>query len=160
MVEFDDSVNVDVIGESPMKIGTVESWWTGGSTALLDAIGKSISIGERLLKETKAKDQSVLVLILSDGEENASVEWEGETLKEKMKNLEETNLWTFTFIGGSLQVKEMHTLGFTAGNTMSCSFTTNSMSHSSTSSLNSYDVYNKARLRGATSVKDYFKGDK
>jgi uncharacterized protein YegL len=77
---------------------TVEDYVTEGSTAMRDAIGYTV---EKLLKTTDSKDDDVayLVVIISDGEENASRHYSVESLKELIQSVQKTGKWTFTYMG-------------------------------------------------------------
>ena len=66
------------------------------STPLYDAMG--ISMGKLSTELTGLSDCNVLVTILTDGEENASVEYSSELIRKMVENLEKQN-WTFTYIG-------------------------------------------------------------
>jgi uncharacterized protein YegL len=74
-----------------------------GSTALLDAIGKSIyqikSDFEPALSNDKA---SVVMVIITDGEENASRFYTYHEIARMIKELDETEKWTFSFLGADL----------------------------------------------------------
>merc|ERR1719499_2133813 len=67
---------------------------TEGSTALLDAIGKMLV---SLEKNMENQDVQVLVLIITDGEENASSEWTKTSVKSLVSRLEEEKGWKFIF---------------------------------------------------------------
>ena len=71
---------------------------TEGSTALLDAIGLSISD----LKENKATEDDVVMVIITDGEENASQYFSFEQIAESIRQLKATEQWTFTFLGADI----------------------------------------------------------
>ena len=75
-----------------------------GSTALLDAIGKTInSVGERLNKiDEKDKPCKVIVNIVTNGEENSSREFTYEKIKEMVKVQQDTYSWEFIFIGANI----------------------------------------------------------
>ncbi|HNX78841.1 MAG TPA: VWA domain-containing protein [Prolixibacteraceae bacterium] len=67
-------------------------------TPLFDAMGFSLI---RLKKEVENyTDYNVLVTILTDGEENASREYDGEAIKKLIEELSLKN-WTFTYIGAN-----------------------------------------------------------
>jgi len=172
IIEFDDRVMVDGSLISEVQSGPtsrdfsydvrdvveLNSWWCGGSTALRDAIGAAYQLGTVLLSNNAdIEDQSVLVMILTDGEENNSLEWSDEMIKSKIKELEDSGKWTFTFMGGQLQASEMITkMGFARGNTMSMSQTTASYSASSKMSNAGLDKYYMMRKRGETATKEFF----
>lgn len=74
-----------------------------GSTALLDAIGKSIyqiksDFGPALLND----EASVVMVIITDGEENASRFYTYHEIARIIKELDETEKWTFSFLGADL----------------------------------------------------------
>merc|ERR1719159_379112 len=67
---------------------------TEGSTALLDAVGKMLV---SLEKNMGNQDVQVLVLIITDGEENSSSEWSKSSVKSLVSSLEEEKGWRFIF---------------------------------------------------------------
>jgi uncharacterized protein YegL len=75
-----------------------------GSTPLFDAMGSGIAIIENGLKGVT--DYNVLVTILTDGEENASKEYTGSSIKQKVEELKKNN-WTFTYIGTDHDIEKM-----------------------------------------------------
>jgi hypothetical protein len=73
-------------------------------TPLFDAMGFSIS---KLKQYLEGKESySVLVTILTDGEENASKEYTGLAIKNLVEELKQQN-WTFTYIGADHDVEKM-----------------------------------------------------
>lgn len=72
-------------------------------TPLFDAIGLSVNHLKKGLKELKESEYHVLVTILTDGEENASEEFNQQLIKSMVDELKETN-WTFTYIGANHDV--------------------------------------------------------
>lgn len=73
------------------------------STPLYDAMGFSITKLRQVL-EGKT-DYDVLVTILTDGEENASKEYSGRSIKKLINELK-LNRWTFTYIGTDHDVEK------------------------------------------------------
>ena len=71
---------------------TREEYFVRGSTALLDAIGRTIT---SLDKEI---DNKVLFVIMTDGMENSSIEFS----KTQIKNMIENHTWEFIFIGANI----------------------------------------------------------
>ena len=139
------------------EVKPLTDWWTLGATSLRDAIGAAVAIGSTLLADHDTDDQSVLVMILTDGEENNSKEWTDDMVKEKIKQLEDSGRWTFTFMGGQLQANDMITkMGFSAGNTRSMSQTTASWSASSKISNYGLDKYYMMRKAGTLGTKEFF----
>lgn len=73
------------------------------STPLFDAMGNSLN---RLKYElVERSNYNVLVTIITDGEENASKEFNGKTVKKLVSELKNKN-WTFTYIGANHDVEK------------------------------------------------------
>jgi hypothetical protein len=74
-----------------------------GSTALHDAIGRTVSdLGRELsIKNPQDRPDRVLVLIITDGFENASKEYNAAKISEMIKHQQEKYSWEFMFLGTS-----------------------------------------------------------
>lgn len=119
LVQFDDIYENVYEGK---KLSDVEDLTSAiyvprGTTALLDAIGKTItSIEDRISKE-KVKTDLVIVAVMTDGEENSSEEYsrdvifsliEGKKAKKRGKAK-----WQFVFLGANQDaIKNGGTMGF------------------------------------------------
>jgi Mg-chelatase subunit ChlD len=84
-----------------------EKYRTGGSTALLDAIGLTIDH----LDDEKEKSQKVLFYITTDGMENSSHEYSYKMIKKMIEHKQKEN-WTFNFLASEIDEKEV---GFNLG---------------------------------------------
>ena len=71
---------------------TEKEYWPRGTTALLDAIGKTITSFERKI------DGKALVVIMTDGYENASVEFS----KKQIKEMIDKHDWEFIYLGAEI----------------------------------------------------------
>lgn len=95
-----------------------------GMTALLDAIGSTIaSVGEHLaaLPEDDRPGEVVLV-ILTDGHENASKEWTLEAVKESITHQRENYGWVVVFLGADQDaITVAHGMGIGADTSLSYS---------------------------------------
>lgn len=83
--------NVRASNANPLK---AKDYNPCGATPLYDAIGMGITKINALTTE----DDSVLVTIITDGEENCSEEYNLKMIKNLIEKLKKQN-WTFTFIG-------------------------------------------------------------
>lgn len=83
--------NVRASNANPLK---AKDYNPCGATPLYDAIGMGIAKINALTTE----DDSVLVTIITDGEENCSEEYSLKMIKNLIDKLKKQN-WTFTFIG-------------------------------------------------------------
>ena len=74
-----------------------------GTTALLDAVGRTIdTVGARLSKTPESKRPSkVLFVVVTDGHENASHEYTHARIREMIKHQREKYSWEFVFLGAS-----------------------------------------------------------
>jgi len=104
---------------------TQETFITWGSTALLDAIGKTINrVGRRLadMHEDDRPDK-VIIVVVTDGQENASEEFSGQQIREMIDHQTGKYNWEFVFVGanqdailsgGKLGIDKGRSLNYTA----------------------------------------------
>ncbi len=81
---------------------TKQDYRPGGSTPLYDAMGKAVSHLDGCINEGDA----VLVTVITDGMENASVEYSGRAVKELVARQREKG-WTFAYIGANQDAVEV-----------------------------------------------------
>lgn len=83
-------------------------YYVRGSTALLDAIGKTIlDVGNRLAQTEEIKKPSkVFFVITTDGHENASKEFNYKKINELIKHQTEKYAWEFIFLGANIDSKK------------------------------------------------------
>jgi len=81
-----------------------ETYVPRGSTALLDAVGRTIdTIGQRLSRTPEdQRPAQVIVAILTDGKENASREYTHARVANKIKHQQEQYGWQFVFLGANM----------------------------------------------------------
>lgn len=91
----------DVKGVRPI---TEKEYFVGGNTALLDAIGKTINkIGnaqKHICDEQRAN--KVLFVIITDGMENSSREFDYDKIKEMIETQKKAHDWEFLFLGANI----------------------------------------------------------
>jgi len=102
---------------------TDKIWFARGTTALYDALGKTINTEKaNLAKFGDEKPAKVLVCIVTDGQENASHEFKIDDIRKLIKDCEDDN-WNFLYlaanqdafaVGSSFGVSVGNTLNFTA----------------------------------------------
>jgi len=98
--------------EEMMNVETAKIDWSAiypvGMTALFDAIGESIAFVKKNAKEgLEENDSDVVLLVLTDGHENASKTHSGMDVKEMIQACEQTEKWNFLFLGAGLDVTEV-----------------------------------------------------
>ena len=111
--------NVNVKQVAPLSLTT---YTPNGGTNLMDAIGQTLNRINQLLSAHEQADRpGVLVVIITDGAENASREFSGEQIKSMVKAAETAD-WTFTFLGANVDSFHMgSTFGMNASNTVNYS---------------------------------------
>lgn len=99
--QFDDIYEVVFAGKTLQEAPdlTAKTFVPRGSTALLDAIGRTLNEqGQRIASEKWA--DLVVVCVITDGGENASREYSREKVKEMTKHAED-NGWKFVFLAAN-----------------------------------------------------------
>ncbi len=83
---------------------TDKEYAVGGSTALLDAIGRTIRKIGNVQKHTAEgfRAEKVLFVIITDGEENASREYSADRIREMIRRQKEEYGWEFIFLGANI----------------------------------------------------------
>lgn len=109
-----NNVDINDVDETNIK----KRWIPRGTTALLDAIGKTINTTKQeynLLGDVKPT--RTLCVIVTDGLENASKEYSHDMIKNLIKDCEE-NGWTFIYLAANQDAFEVgSSLGINGGNT-------------------------------------------
>ena len=105
LVLFDDEylVAAQSLPVQELVALTRETYVPRNTTALLDAIGRTINALGQRLAQTPEEDRpgQVIVTILTDGLENASQTFTWEDVAAKIKDQTETYRWTFLFLGAN-----------------------------------------------------------
>jgi len=113
---------------------TAEQYEPRGMTPYYDALGECI-------RRVETKDRSVLCVVITDGEENASREFDLNAIKAMVKEKEDKDHWTFVYLGADLG-QQVYTqaaaTGGLAGNTVSY-----------TNSANTYRVLGNVTMKRA-----------
>lgn len=104
----------DHVPLNEIPVLTTNDYYPSGTTALLDAIGITINrIGERLSKTPEdERPEQVMIMITTDGLENASKEYTYQQVNEMIQHQQEKYSWVFMFLGAGMDaVKEASNLG-------------------------------------------------
>lgn len=127
-----------------------------GLTALYDAVGTTITKLKNI-KDYDDENTSFLIIIITDGFENASKEYNSESISKLITELQETNRWTFTYLGSNQDLaKVKDILKIPEGNMMSFVSTHDGTSWAVNSATVSTAYYMSSRTGGNTSVTDYY----
>lgn len=116
--QFDDVYEVVHDGKPIEDVPPLnyETYAPRGSTALLDAIGRTINVVGKRLHDTPEDQRParVAVVILTDGQENASREFSRDQIKEMINTQRVLFNWEFIFLAaGQEAIREGQNLGMT-----------------------------------------------
>jgi len=105
LVQFDDQYQVDYTETPIVAVAelTPDRYQPRGSTALLDAIGQTIdAIGNRLsARPERDRPEKVIVVIITDGEENASRMFNAHQISQKIAHQRDVYKWEILFVGSN-----------------------------------------------------------
>lgn len=92
---------IDIKAISPI---TEKEYQVGGSTALLDAIGRTINKIINVQKHTvdDYRAEKVMFVIITDGEENSSREYTADKIRALIERQKEKKAWEFIFLGANI----------------------------------------------------------
>lgn len=96
---------VDIQRVEPM---TSAQYYARGTTALMDAIGNTLNrVGARLAATPEEERPSqVIVVITTDGYENASVEFNKSQIKQMIEHQTNKYSWKFMFLGANIDAAQ------------------------------------------------------
>ena len=98
----------DAVPANEVSELTEETYVPNNMTAMLDAIGDSIQrLQSRAGDEIRADKATAVVVILTDGYENASTRYTYAKISSMIKELEATGDWTFSFLGADIDADAM-----------------------------------------------------
>jgi len=142
LVMFDHNVDRRFMGRNINETPRLSSvtYRPSGYTALMDAIGSSITKFEERTIEL-GDDERVLVVINTDGRENASREYTAEAVRKMIIDREATGRWSFVYLGQHADAwDQAESMGIMRANTVS-------LEHSGAGSLRSYDGLTKGTMQ-------------
>ena len=109
--------NVDLQKVKPLTMGEYDP---SGYTALLDATGAAIDETGSFLKNLKEEErpEKVVIVTITDGEENSSFLYTKEAIKAKVKLQSDVYKWQFVFLGANIDAyAEAGALGYSSSTT-------------------------------------------
>lgn len=115
-----DAVNLKEIADLDS-----ETYYARGTTALLDAVGRTITsvLGKMDKDGICPEKRRVLVMIMTDGLENASTEYKKATVKSLIEETTENYKWNYIFMGANIDsaqeasaigIKPRHAMNYSA----------------------------------------------
>ena len=92
---------IDIQAVSPL---TDKDYQAGGTTALLDAMGQTLHKIINVQKKTDPdyRADQVIVVVITDGQENASREYSPDMIKKMVETQQKDYGWEFIFLGANI----------------------------------------------------------
>lgn len=132
---------------------TSKDFVPSGMTNLYDAIGNTIA----RLDSITTDNQNVLVVIITDGYENSSVEYDVDSIK-KLIEERQAKGWTFVYLGANQDAWAVGSkFGLSKGQTLS--YSTSDMTGTMANLSTATSSYRMTRSVSSTEEKNFFKGD-
>lgn len=113
--EYEKLVDTVPLADAPVM--TDKDYYARGMTALLDAVGRTVSdtLGQMEKKGICPEKRKVLFLIMTDGQENSSKEYNKQTVKALVNMTKEKYHWNYVFMGANIDsVAEAGAIGIDA----------------------------------------------
>jgi len=106
LVQFNQGLETTISREAIQQVGklTSKSYQPNGYTALLDAVGLTLKTAMEthfMLPADQAPDK-VLVFIITDGQENASLKYKRAQVSDLINQLQMNKGWEFQFFGANI----------------------------------------------------------
>jgi uncharacterized protein YegL len=124
LITFNDKIDETYmnIPVEEIKEITLKDYNPDGGTALLDAMGQGISRLEDSISPSmvdSSKIVTAVVVVMTDGEENASKTWSTEKVKTLVERLNKDDRWTISYIGANQDaIMNSRNLGVNVNNTV------------------------------------------
>ncbi len=166
LVLFDHDYNLIHNGKDLNDVESLcsDTYSPRGTTALLDAIGRTVDdVGKRLAETPEEERPSkILVAVLTDGLENASKDYKKAKINEMITHQRDEYKWEFIFLGAN---QDAIAEGSSLGVSKICSMTYDATKAGMKSSLSrmsgaatSYRMTGKVDLKNDTEDKDLVSG--
>lgn len=106
---FNDRVDLLAVAKNLEKAAQLsrENYVPNGSTALYDAIGKTLHHLEETIASVSDIPTTFVIVVLTDGYENSSQMFTLDQIRYMIERLEATGKWTFSFIGATLDAVQV-----------------------------------------------------
>lgn len=119
LILFDDQTDVVLDRVPIMKVGALseDEYYVRGCTALLDAVGKSVTHISGLHQSMRKENRpgKTLFIITTDGMENSSQEYSLSQVRNLIEKQKERYHWEFLFLGANIDaVKTADSMGIRA----------------------------------------------
>lgn len=127
----------------------------GPGTPLWDSVGELIEIMEAA-PDVNNLDVAFVVCVITDGGENSSVNWSASRLAKKIRELQMTDRWTFTFRVPRGHTRYITQHGIPAGNVLEWDQTERGVQVASAATAQAMDTFYQGRTQGIRSTQKFY----
>lgn len=154
LYDFDTNLVTHYEDLNIKDVPSLNNYRARGSTALLDAFGQVATKVD--INHNYNADDSVLVFVLTDGEENASRNFSISTITSLISRLQATDVWTITFQVPPGSSRRLQQYGIPAGNISEWEASELGLSEVEEKTSGGLDSYYLSRSVGKTSVQSFY----
>lgn len=127
----------------------------GSNTPLFDSVGMLIDMLKNV-PDYNDPEVTFLVFVTTDGGENSSRTWSGQRLAQEVKNLQNTDRWTFVFRVPRGNTSYLTRYGIPAGNIQEWDQTERGFQTSTVSTVNAFNDFYRDRSTGKKSTQTFY----
>lgn len=127
----------------------------GRGTPLWDSVGLIIENLEKI-PVVESDNTAFLVMVTTDGEENASQNWTAASIQKKMQQLQATDRWTFVFRVPVGYKRNLVSMGIADGNIMEWDQTEKDLLRAGEQTVTGIQNYFSERSRGVTHSNTFY----
>jgi hypothetical protein len=161
-IQFSNLYNVlyENLDIQKVEVFNKNNYQPGGSTALYDAIGKTINNEIDLLGKLSKEERpdKTLCVILTDGEENSSVEFSQQKIKELISEMKESFKWEFIFLAANEEASfTAQAMGISKGNSYAFANTSSGLKDAYMGASHATRSYRSSKSVSMSSLMDDYK---
>lgn len=156
LYRFADRVTKDGHYEDAFDCPKVIGYDPWGQTALMDAVGQAIKDFE---DGPSDKDTSFLIIVITDGQENASRAYTQDSLMRLMRRVEATDRWTFVFSVPRGYAGWISKLGVPSGNIQEWDITRQGLETMAVNNSAGIGSFYATRSMGMTKSSNFYQPD-
>lgn len=127
----------------------------GRGTPLWDAVGELIE-GFKRVPDASDPDVAFLVMITTDGQENASRRWNASSIVAEINRLQATDRWTFVFRVPRGEARALTNQGIHAGNVLEWEQTERGVEVAQNATTEAMSSYMTSRSMGKTATRSFY----
>lgn len=149
----------EVLNSSVYAVSSLETYEAkGANTPLFDAVGTLIE-QFKLLPDAKDPNVSFLIMVFTDGEDNASYKYDGRSIGALVSELQNTDRWTFAFRVPVGYKSSLVKRGISEHNVLEVGNSIKDLERSTATTSGGLETFYKGRTLGVNSTKSFYQTD-